>query len=90
MWNMARHKATITLDREKVARAASLVGSESMSETIDIALERLIRAEELRNDVAAYRRTPPGEKELAVADLPLELDLADEHVDYDALYGPGA
>lgn len=87
---MARDKATITLDREKVARAASLVGSESMSETIDIALERLIRAEELRNDVAAYRRMPLSEKESAVADLPVELDLADEHVDYDDLYGSDA
>jgi hypothetical protein len=87
---MARDKATITLDREKVARAASLVGSESMSETIDIALERLIRAEELRNDVATYRSTPAGEHELALADLPVEFDLADEHVDYDDLYGSDA
>ncbi len=58
-----------------------------MSEVVDIALERLIHAEELRRDVAAYARQPLGDDELAVADLPVLLNLADENVDYDALYG---
>jgi hypothetical protein len=84
---MARDKATITLDRDKVARAASLVGGRSMSDVVDIALERLIRAEELRRDVAAYARQPLSDEELAIADLPVEFDLADEDVDYEALYG---
>jgi hypothetical protein len=88
--DMVREKATITLDREKVAKAASLVGGVSMSEVIDLALERLIQAEELRRDVAAYRRQRFGDEELAFADLPAQFDLADEDVDYDALYGrPG-
>jgi hypothetical protein len=84
---MARDKATITLDRDKVARAASLVGGRSTSEVIDMALDRLIRAEELRRDVAAYARQPLGDDELAITDLPVEFDLADEDVDYEALYG---
>lgn len=84
---MARSKATITLDRGKVAKAASLIGERTMSEVIDVALDRLIGAEELRRDIAAYARQPLGTDELAVADLAVELDLADADVDYEALYG---
>ena len=60
----------MTLDRAKVEVARSLVRAKSISETIDVALDRLIRA-----------------LELAVAELPVELDLADDDVDYEALYG---
>ena len=84
---MARYKATITLDRSKVAKAALLIGERTMSEVVDVALDRLIHAEELRRDIAAYARLPFGADELAVADLAVEFDLADEHVDYEALYG---
>ena len=84
---MARQKSTITLDREKVARASALVGTTNMSEVVDIALERLIRAEELRRDVAAYADRPPGDEELPFADLPVEFDLGDDDVDYEELYG---
>jgi hypothetical protein len=84
---MVRQKATITLDRDKVARASSLVGGASMSEVIDLALERLIQAEELRGDVAAYMRQRLGDEELAFADLSVQFDLADEEADYEALYG---
>jgi hypothetical protein len=34
--------------------------------------------------------TPPSVEELAVADLPVQFDLGDEEVDYDALYGQDA
>ena len=84
---MARDKATITLDRSKVQRAMALSGGTSMSEVIDIALDHLIRSEQLRHDVGAYTRQPLTDDELAVADLPVTLDLADEDVDYEALYG---
>jgi len=84
---MARQKATITLDRKKLEQARSLVGARSASETIDVALERLIRTERLRRDVAAYSRTPPGRDEIALGDLPVELDLDDEGLAYDSLYG---
>jgi hypothetical protein len=84
---MARNKATITLDREKAARAAALVGGASMSDVIDIALDRLIRAEELRRDIAAYTQQPLDEDEIALGDLAVAFDLGDADVDYDTLYG---
>jgi len=52
-----------------------------------MALDRLIRAEQLRPDLAAYAQQPPDDYELAIADLPVDFDLADEDVDYEALYG---
>lgn len=84
---MAREKATVTLDRGKVEEARALIGGRSMSEVIDVALDRLIRIEHLRRDVEAYRRHPQGLVELGVADLAVTLDLDDDEVDYDALYG---
>ncbi len=79
----------MTLDRSKVVRAQALLGLGSMSDAIDAALDRVIRAEELRRDVAAYTAIPPTADELAVGDLPVELDLGDGDVDYDVLYGDG-
>jgi hypothetical protein len=84
---MARAKATITLDREKVDTARALIRAKTVSETIDAALDRLIRTEQLRRDVAAYKKKPLDDAELALTDLPVELDLDDEDVDYDAVYG---
>ena len=86
---MAREKATLTLDRSKVRRAMALVGSPSMSDVVDVALERLIQAEQLRRDIAAYAETPFSEDELVLGSLPVRLDLDDDDVDYDALYGKG-
>jgi hypothetical protein len=83
---MARVKATITIDRAKVEKAKTLIDARTMSEAIDVALDRLIHAAQLRNDVAAYRRQPPTSDELALADVPVELDLEDDDVDYDTLY----
>jgi hypothetical protein len=84
---MARQKATVTIDRNKLATAKALIHVRSMSETIDVALDRLIRAEQLRRDVAAYTRAPLRADELAIADMPVEFDLDDDDVDYEALYG---
>jgi hypothetical protein len=84
---MARQKATLTIDRDKLETAKALVGAASLSETIDVALDRLIRGEQLRRDVAAYTRHPLSADELALADLPVELDLDDDDVDYDRIYG---
>lgn len=84
---MAREKATVTLDRRKASAAKALVRAKSLSEVIDIALDRLIRSEQLRHDVAVYRSQPLTDQELGVADLPVELDLGDDDVDYDAIYG---
>ena len=87
MSGMARQKATVTLDRDKVEEARLLIGGQSMSEVIDVALDRLIRTERLRRDVEAYTRHPQDRAELGVADLAVTFDLDDDEVDYDALYG---
>lgn len=87
MEGMAREKATVTLDRDKLARAKALLRARSMSETIDVALDRLIRGEQLRHDVAAYGRAPQTADELALADAAFDFDLGDDDVDYEALYG---
>jgi hypothetical protein len=84
---MARSKATITLDKDKAAEAAALLGAASLSDAIDTALDRVIRAEQLRSDIAAYLGRPPTDEELGVADLPVVFDLGDEDVDYEAVYG---
>jgi hypothetical protein len=83
---MAKSKATITLDREKLERAAAYVGVRSVSEVIDVALDRLIKAEQLRHDVEAYIKQPLTDEELAVVDMQVELDLGDDDVDYEAIY----
>jgi hypothetical protein len=82
---MAKDKVTITLDRKKANDARSLVGASSTSEVIDIALERLIRAERKRMDVAAYRRLPPTKQEDDLALLGDVQALADE-TDWESLY----
>ncbi len=76
----------MTIDRDKLEQARALIQVRTMSETIDVALDRLIRGEQLRRDVAAYARKPLTADELELADLPLELDLDDDEVDYEALY----
>ena len=84
---MARRKATITLDSSKAEEARALVGGRSISEVIDLALDRLVRSERLRRDVIAYRGQPMGEDEPWAGDLPVELDLDDQDVDYEKDYG---
>ncbi|MGI9120549.1 MAG: hypothetical protein ACR2G7_10605 [Acidimicrobiales bacterium] len=84
---MAKEKATITLDRTKVEAARTLIGGRSVSEVIDVALGRLIRNEQLRRDVEAYSCQPPTGDEIALADLPVSLDLDDDDVDYETHYG---
>ncbi|HEY3141854.1 MAG TPA: hypothetical protein VGJ86_12030 [Acidimicrobiales bacterium] len=84
---MTRGKATVTLDRDKVEEARLLIGGTSMSEVLDVALDRLIHAEKLRRDVAAYQDLPLGEDDLDVGGLAVEFDLDDDDVDYDAIYG---
>jgi hypothetical protein len=53
-----------------------------MSEVNDSALDWLMWSQELRRDVAAYARQPVGEKEFALAEPLLELDLDDAAVGY--------
>lgn len=82
---MAKEKATITLDRRKAEEARILVGAESISAVVDVALGRLIQLERLRRDIAAYRLTPSTDEELALAELGGE-GLLDDDTDWAALY----
>jgi len=82
---MAKEKVTITLDRSKADTARSLVGAASTSEIIDLALDRIIRAERLRRDLAAYRRVPPTDAELELA-LLAQTAALDDDTDWATLY----
>ena len=86
---MAKEKVTITLDRSKADTARSLVGAASTSEIIDLALDRIIRAERLRRDLAAYRRVPPTDAELELA-LLAQTAALDDDTDWAALYADDA
>lgn len=81
---MAKEKATITVDRAKLAEARSLLGVSSASAAIDIALTEVVRRARLRMDVEAYTRVPSTEEEVALAAVrPNWEDLADD-TDWDA------
>ncbi len=85
MTGMAKERVTITLDRAKAEHARALLAARSTSEAIDIALDRLIKAERLRRDIAAYRQVPPTGPEVAIALQAGTSGLADE-TDWEALY----
>ncbi len=82
---MAREKATITLDRGKAAIARALLGVNSTSEAIDVALDRVIHTQRLRADIAAYQRTPPTDDEVALASFGDPGTLGDD-IDWEAVY----
>jgi hypothetical protein len=82
---VATEKVTITLDRSKADRARALLAARSTSEVIDLALDRLISAEQLRRDITAYRQAPPTGMEEAIALLADTSGLADD-TDWEALY----
>jgi hypothetical protein len=84
MESMAREKVTITLDRSKAEAARALIGASSTSATVDVALDRLIRAEQLRNDISAYLRLPPTDAEIEAGLLAENTPLDD--TDWEALY----
>lgn len=84
---MARSKVTITLDRDKAARAQSLLGARSTSEVIDTALDRLLRAERVARDIEAYRAHPQNATEVALASLGDTTGL-DDDTDWEGMYEP--
>lgn len=76
---MAKSKATITVDRVKLAEARAALGVASASAAIDIALSEVVRRARIRQDLEAYRRTPPTSEEVALGlALPDWDDLADD------------
>jgi hypothetical protein len=82
---MAKQKITISLDRVKADRARQLLGARTISDAIDVALDRLIYDEEVQRSVAAYVAVPQTSEELAIASRrhpPLE----DDGIDWRAAY----
>lgn len=81
---MAKEKATITVDRAKLAEARTLLGVSSASAAIDIALTEVVRRARLRRDVEAYGRVPATEQEVAIGRVRPDFgDLTDD-TDWDA------
>jgi hypothetical protein len=84
MFDMAKEKATITVDRAKLSEARAALGVSSASAAIDVALSELIRRYRVLHDVEAYTRTPPTDEEAALSHArPDWSDLADD-TDWDA------
>ncbi|MHB8289243.1 MAG: type II toxin-antitoxin system VapB family antitoxin [Acidimicrobiales bacterium] len=81
---MAKEKATITVDREKLSEARSMLGARSASAAIDVALSELIRRHRLRNDLKAYTKTPPTAEESSLAYFPQDWDDLIDDTDWDA------
>ena len=86
---MPKAKASVTLDADKVAQARALVGSTTLSQLLDAALDRLIVAELERRHVAGYTRQPPRNDEQAWAEMPRDTSAIEDDVDWAALYGEG-
>lgn len=69
----------MTVDREKLSEARSMLGVPSASAAIDVALLALIRRHRLRNDLMAYARThPTAEGEALGVVSPDRDDLVDD------------
>ncbi len=81
---MAKEKATITVDRAKLAEARDLLGVHSASAAIDVALSEVIRRARLRRDIEAYTMVPPKAEDVSLGEAtPDWSDLADD-TDWDA------
>ncbi|MFN2503528.1 MAG: hypothetical protein ABR540_04730, partial [Acidimicrobiales bacterium] len=84
---MAKSKASVSLDATKVEQARELLGTPSLSELIDIALDRLIMQELDRRHAAGYLREPPTEEEASWAAVEREPGGIADDVDWAQLYG---
>lgn len=84
---MSKTKASVTLDPGKVAQARELLGTATLSELIDVALDRLIVDELERRHVAGYIRHPPDRDEDAWADVQRDPGGIADEVDWARLYG---
>lgn len=84
---MPKTKASVSLDPAKVAQARELLGVPSLSEVIDIALDRLIVDELDRRHAAGYIRQPPDADEDAWAEVRRDPSEIADDVDWAGLYG---
>lgn len=81
---MAKDKATITVDREKLAAARAVLGAASASATIDAALSEVTRRAQIRHDIEAYRRVPPTEDEAGRSQAGPDWDDLADDTDWEA------
>ena len=81
---MAKSKLSISVDQEKLDRAQALVPTESVSELIDVALQRLIDQERERQHVKGYLRKPASGSVVRLAEVPRQP--FDDDIDWAALY----
>lgn len=81
---MAREKATITVDREKLSEARTMLGVTSASAAIDVALSELVCRHRLRSDLEAYARNPPTAEEAALGGSSPDWDALSDDTDWDS------
>jgi len=81
---MAKEKATITIDRAKLAEARELLGAGSTSAAVDIAISEVIRRGRLRRDVEAYAAVPPTGAEAALGQARPDWADLDDDTEWDA------
>ncbi len=84
---MSKTKASVTLDPSKVAQARHLMGTSTLSELLETALDRLIVTELERRHVAGYVRHPPDSAEESWADADRDASGVADEVDWARLYG---
>lgn len=78
-------KVSVSLDPTKLANARALVSTGSVSELLDVALERLIDDERERQHIEGYTRVPVEPEMIRWAKL--KRKPLDDDVDWATLYG---
>ena len=84
---MPKTKASVSLDPTKVAQARELLGVPTLSELIDIALDRLIVEELERRHAAGYLQLPPDHDDDVWAEAQRDSSGIADDVDWAGLYG---
>ncbi len=84
---MPKTKVSVTVDAVKVAQARELLAGVTLSQLIDVALDRLILDELERRHVAGYTVQPPGPDDAAWADVERNPHEIADDVDWAQLYG---
>lgn len=87
---MAKVKVSVTLDPVKLARARELVEVATLSQLLDMAIDRLIVDELERRHAGGYLAHPPEADEVAWAELARDPTQIADDVDWARLYGLSA
>jgi hypothetical protein len=72
---MTRIKISATVDPDRLERAKKLVGSDSVSEVVDLGLRALIEAQLEVVHVNGYARLPQGDETVTTVDPSVWADL---------------